>query len=59
MALGSEQTPGGLVVVAVVCDGVSSSRRGAEASRAAAHAALPILVEAVRNGAATKIMRRV
>jgi serine/threonine protein phosphatase PrpC len=53
MALGREQTPGGLVVVAVVCDGVSSSRRGAEASRAAAEAALPILMEAVRTGADT------
>ena len=51
MALSSEQTPGGLVVVAVVCDGVSSSRRGAEASRVAAGAALPILVAAVRTGA--------
>src|SRR5271154_5778019 len=29
MALGSEQTPDGLVVVAVVCDGVSSSPRPA------------------------------
>ncbi len=48
MALGSEQTPDDLVVVAVVCDGVSSSRRGAEASRAAAEAALPVLLEAVR-----------
>ena len=51
MALGSEQTPGGLAVVAVVCDGVSSSPRGAEASRAAADAALPVLMEAVRTGA--------
>jgi serine/threonine protein phosphatase PrpC len=50
MALGSEQTSGGLVVVAVVCDGVSSSRMGAEASLAAAHAALPVLLEAVRAG---------
>jgi serine/threonine protein phosphatase PrpC len=50
MALGSEQTPDGLVVVAVVCDGVSSSRRGAEASRAAAEAALPVLLDAVRAG---------
>jgi len=49
MALGSEQTLGGLVVVAVVCDGVSSSRRGAEASYVAAQAALPILLEAVRT----------
>jgi serine/threonine protein phosphatase PrpC len=50
MALGSEQTPDGLVVVAVVCDGVSSSPRGAEASYAAAQAALPVLLEAVRTG---------
>ena len=50
MALGSEQTLSGLVVVAVVCDGVSSSRRGAEASYVAAQAALPILLEAGRAG---------
>jgi PPM family protein phosphatase len=50
LALSSEQTPGGLVVVAVVCDGVSSSPRGADASRAAAEAALPVLVNAVRTG---------
>jgi serine/threonine protein phosphatase PrpC len=50
MALGSEQTPDGLVVVAVVCDGVSSSLRGAEASYAATQAALPVLLEAVRTG---------
>jgi serine/threonine protein phosphatase PrpC len=50
MALASEQTPDGLVVVAVVCDGVSSSRRGAEASRVASQAALPVLIEAVRTG---------
>src|SRR5260370_37709594 len=50
MALGSEQTPDGLVVVAVVCDGVSSSARPDEASRAAVQAALPVLLEAVRNG---------
>jgi serine/threonine protein phosphatase PrpC len=51
MALQSEQTPDGLVIVAVVCDGVSSSRRGAEASRLAADAALPVLLEAVQTGA--------
>ena len=51
MTLGSEQTPDGLVVVAVVCDGVSSSLRGADASLAAAQAALPVLLEAVRTGA--------
>jgi serine/threonine protein phosphatase PrpC len=50
MALGSEQTSGGLAVVAVVCDGVSSSARGDEASHAAAQAALPVLLEAVRTG---------
>jgi serine/threonine protein phosphatase PrpC len=51
MALASEHTPDGLVVVAVVCDGVSSSRRGGEASHAAAQAALPVLLEAVRTSA--------
>jgi serine/threonine protein phosphatase PrpC len=50
MALASEQTPDGLVVVAVVCDGVSSSARPDEASHAAAQAALPVLVEAVQTG---------
>jgi serine/threonine protein phosphatase PrpC len=50
MALESEQTPDGLVVVAVVCDGVSSSPRPDEASRAAAQAALPVLLEAVQSG---------
>jgi serine/threonine protein phosphatase PrpC len=50
MALGAEQTPDGLVVVAVVCDGVSSSPRPDEASHAAAQAALPVLLEAVRTG---------
>jgi len=50
MALGAEQTPDGLVMVAVVCDGVSSSPRPAEASYAAAQAALPVLLDAVRTG---------
>ena len=50
MALASEQTPDGLVVVAVVCDGVSSSPRPDEASHAAAQAALQVLLEAVRAG---------
>jgi serine/threonine protein phosphatase PrpC len=50
MALGAEQTLDGLVIVAVVCDGVSSSPRPAEASHAAAQAALPVLLEAVRTG---------
>jgi serine/threonine protein phosphatase PrpC len=48
MALASQDTPGGLVVVAVVCDGVSSSPRPDEASRAAADAALPVLLAAVQ-----------
>ena len=50
MALASQQTPDGLVVVAVVCDGVSSSARPDEASSAAAKAALPVLVDAVQAG---------
>src|SRR5215469_9433111 len=51
MALAKEQTlDGAVVVVAVVCDGVSSSPRPDEASHAAAQAALPILLEAVRTG---------
>jgi serine/threonine protein phosphatase PrpC len=48
MALASKQTPDGLVVVAVVCDGVSSSPRPDEASRVAADAALPVLLAAVQ-----------
>ena len=50
MALASQQTPHGLVVVAVVCDGVSSSPRPDEAAQLAAEAALPILLAAVRDG---------
>jgi len=50
MALASEVTPGGPVVVAVVCDGVSSSPRPDEASHVAAQAALPVLLAAVREG---------
>jgi serine/threonine protein phosphatase PrpC len=49
MALASQQTPDGLVVVAVVCDGVSSSPRPDEAAQAAAEAALPVLLAAVRT----------
>src|ERR1700683_4688905 len=52
LARTSEQTPDGLVVVAVVCDGVSSSPRPDEASDAAAQAALPVLLEAVKTGGA-------
>src|ERR1700722_13672232 len=50
MALAAEQAPDGPAVVAVVCDGVSSSTRPDEASQAAAQAALPVLVAAVRAG---------
>ncbi|HMD94754.1 MAG TPA: serine/threonine-protein phosphatase, partial [Trebonia sp.] len=50
MALAAEQAPDGPVVVAVVCDGVSSSARPDEASQAATQAALPVLVAAVHAG---------
>src|SRR5580693_1314115 len=50
MALAAEQAPDGPAVVAVVCDGVSSSARPDEASQAAAQAALPVLVAAVQAG---------
>jgi serine/threonine protein phosphatase PrpC len=50
MALASQQTTDGLVVVAVVCDGVSSSPRPDEASQVAAQAALPVLLAAVQDG---------
>jgi serine/threonine protein phosphatase PrpC len=50
MALAAEQTPDGPAVVAVVCDGVSSSARPDEASQEATQAALPVLVAAVQAG---------
>jgi serine/threonine protein phosphatase PrpC len=50
MALAAEQAPDGPAVVAVVCDGVSSSARPDEASQAAAQAGLPVLVAAVQAG---------
>jgi serine/threonine protein phosphatase PrpC len=50
MALAAEQSPNGPMVVAVVCDGVSSSARPDEASLAAVQAALPVLVTAVQAG---------
>ncbi len=50
MVLASEVTSDGPVVVAVVCDGVSSSPRPDEASQVAAQAALPVLLAAVRDG---------
>jgi len=51
MALAAEEAPDGPAVVAVVCDGVSSSARPDEASQAVAQAALPVLVAAVKAGA--------
>ena len=50
MALTAEQSPNGPMVVAVVCDGVSSSARPDEASLAAVQAALPVLAAAVTAG---------
>ena len=50
MALTVEQSPNGPMVVAVVCDGVSSSARPDEASLAAVQAALPVLAAAVQAG---------
>ena len=50
MAMAAEQAPDGPAVVAVVCDGVSSSARPDEASQVAAQAALPVLVAAVHAG---------
>jgi serine/threonine protein phosphatase PrpC len=50
MALDSQQTPDGPVLVAVVCDGVSTSARPDEASLAAAQIALPRLLAAAQAG---------
>jgi serine/threonine protein phosphatase PrpC len=50
MALATARTPGGPAVIAVVCDGVSSSSRADEASKAAAQAAMQVLLGAVRTG---------
>jgi serine/threonine protein phosphatase PrpC len=50
MALTAEQSPNGPMVVAVVCDGVSSSARPDEASQVAVQAALPVLANAVKAG---------
>jgi serine/threonine protein phosphatase PrpC len=51
MGLATEQTPDGLMVLAVVCDGVSASARPDDASQAAVQAALPVLMAAAREGA--------
>src|SRR5215470_36188 len=49
MALAAEQAPDGPVVVAVVCDGVSSSARPDEASHAASLAALAAARQAIAD----------
>jgi serine/threonine protein phosphatase PrpC len=50
MALATAEVTGGPVVVAVVCDGVSTTRRPDEASLAAAQAAVQVLLGAARTG---------
>jgi serine/threonine protein phosphatase PrpC len=50
MALATAELPGGPAAVAVVCDGVSSTRRPDEASLAAAQTAVRVLLTRVRNG---------
>jgi len=50
MALEAQQTPNGPVLVAVVCDGVSTSARPDEASLAATQVALPRLLAAAQAG---------
>jgi serine/threonine protein phosphatase PrpC len=51
MALATADTEAGPAVVALVCDGVSTSPRPDEASLAAARAAAPVLLAGVRTGA--------
>jgi serine/threonine protein phosphatase PrpC len=50
MALATAELPNGPAAVAVVCDGVSSTRRPDEASLAASQAAVQVLLAAVRTG---------
>jgi serine/threonine protein phosphatase PrpC len=50
MALATAESASGPAVLAVVCDGVSSSRRPDEASLAAAQAAVRVLLAGVRAG---------
>jgi serine/threonine protein phosphatase PrpC len=50
MALATAETPDGLVAVAVVCDGVSTSPRPDEASLAGTQAAVRMLLTSVRRG---------
>ena len=51
MALATAELASGPARVAVVCDGVSSTRRPDEASLAASQAAVRVLLAAVRTGA--------
>jgi serine/threonine protein phosphatase PrpC len=48
MAIATAQMAGGPVAIAVVCDGVSTSNRPDEASKAAAQTAMDVLLGAVR-----------
>ena len=50
MALATAESAGGPALLAVVCDGVSSSRRPDEASQAAVQAAVRVLLAGVRAG---------
>ncbi len=50
MALATAEVASGPVVVAVVCDGVSTTQRPDEASLAAAEAAVQVLLTAARTG---------
>ena len=50
MALATAEAASGPVVVTVVCDGVSTTRRPDEASLAAAQAAVQVLLDAARTG---------
>ena len=50
MAIAAAQAPGGVVAIAVVCDGVSGSSRPDDASAAATQAALSVLIPAARDG---------
>jgi serine/threonine protein phosphatase PrpC len=50
MTMAVTQAPGGVVAIAVVCDGVSGSSRPDDASAAATQAAISELVSAARDG---------
>jgi serine/threonine protein phosphatase PrpC len=50
LAIAATEGPGGPTSVAVVCDGVSGSDRGDEASQAAVQAALSVLLPAAQAG---------